>query len=1135
MAREFSFKDARELAGFYKKLLKNLTNSTFYPNSKLKDIRAQFNTLKTMGFFSTLANNEIAGNKSIEKRDSFNKLLLYVDNFLKGSVLSDICKSLFDDNHVELEERIDRMSSAGNPILWAFTNKKKKEIATEQYNYLISFKKSSFVENSFKVIEDLENLANESIDNVVKNYFENTERFRNAIEKSCSNAFNDGENYIERVKELIQKNNSIVNNVNTLKESVKTAKEEIKKAVDYLVAQELIDLLRDIPVDEVNRDKKGIRVKSLRDAGYTNMADVYTASVYNLESVYGISEDVAYTLKRIANEYAKKAQKGIKIKLSIDNKNKLATNVVKAVYVLREINKYLELINQQNKKYGSKINNSFKKLKVIGNGSIWPFLNQFDKSEIIDSYNFLNNTLFGEYGENIDKAINGFKLNKIGSINEAWNDFSQNSIQFYNIIEEVCPGVLGTDDAVYGLPEELAKQIQDECIFPDGLLCTLRRYQEWGVKYILHQERVLLGDEMGLGKTVQAIATMVSLKNTGATHFVVVCPASVLTNWCREITKHSRLRVIKVHGRGKTDAFRAWIKNGGVAVTTYESTGVFKFDDDFKFSQAVVDEAHYVKNPEATRSQRVRLLCERAERILFMTGTALENNVDEMIELIRVLRFDIADRINSIAFMSTAPQFREEIAPVYYRRKREDVLTELPDLIESQEWCTLSPEEEEVYEDTVLQKNYMEVRRVSWNVGDIQNSCKAKRLLEIIEDAKNDGRKILVFSFFLDTIRKIHDLLGDDICLNPINGSINPNRRQEIIDEFDAAPPGTVLCAQIQSGGTGLNIQAASVVVICEPQLKPSIENQAISRAYRMGQSRNVQVFRLLCEDTIDDRIMDLLKEKQAIFDAFADKSVAAEKAVQIDDKTFGDLIKAEIERINAKKKQSVRDIKEYESNNTFSDTAKKQPLVSDEVATFKGNPNIPYKDELNISYKDLVSYLLSKYGPAKGDYFLTESCRSKNNAISRGKEGLFCHHIDEDKAIMLSNPSFASKNPFAYQKANRLVYCDILEHLILHIKIAEEPKNKLANQNELQGIGGAATLICRQINDCYSGRYLSHSFMDSIREQIKDKFEDYILILQRLWNLIKDDELYFDMFSKESICSGFDGEVVPRIYNRIK
>lgn len=429
----------------------------------------------------------------------------------------------------------------------------------------------------------------------------------------------------------------------------------------------------------------------------------------------------------------------------------------------------------------------------------------------------------------------------------------------------------------------------------------MRRYQEWGVKYILHQERVLLGDEMGLGKTIQAIATMVSLKNIGATHFVVVCPASVVTNWCREIVKHSKLKVYKAHGPTKKSEYNTWLEKGGVVVTTYESVTVFDFDPEYKFSQLIVDEAHYIKNRNAARTNRIIELSKHADRILLMTGTALENRVDEMISLIDILRPEIAKKLKEIAYMSSAKQFLNVVIPVYYRRKREDVLTELPELIENEEWCTMSTDEEKVYEKTVLSKNYMQIRRVSWNVEDLSFSSKMNRLIEIIEDAKNDDRKVLVFSYFLDTIRKICDTLGPDVCLTPINGSVSPNRRQEIIDEFDKAEPGTVLCSQILSGGTGLNIQAASVVVICEPQLKPSTENQAISRAYRMGQSRNVQVFRLLCDNSIDERITDMLKEKQAIFDTYADDSLAAYK-MEIDDKGFNGIVEEEIERIKAKR-----------------------------------------------------------------------------------------------------------------------------------------------------------------------------------------------------------------------------------------
>ena len=171
-------------------------------------------------------------------------------------------------------------------------------------------------------------------------------------------------------------------------------------------------------------------------------------------------------------------------------------------------------------------------------------------------------------------------------------------------------------------------------------------------------------------------------------------------------------------------------------------------------------------------------------------------------------------------------------------------------------------------------------------------------MMELVEEAKAENRKVIVFSFFLNTIRDVCEIF-DDRCMNPINGSLSPQRRQEIIDEFNRAPAGTALAAQIQSGGTGLNIQSASMVIICEPQLKPSIENQAISRAYRMGQTRNVLVYRLLCENTVDEKVAEILDQKQKIFAAFADKSVAAQKSIEVDDKTFGDIIKEEIERIS--------------------------------------------------------------------------------------------------------------------------------------------------------------------------------------------------------------------------------------------
>ena len=191
-----------------------------------------------------------------------------------------------------------------------------------------------------------------------------------------------------------------------------------------------------------------------------------------------------------------------------------------------------------------------------------------------------------------------------------------------------------------------------------------------------------------------------------------------------------------------------------------------------------------------------------------------------------------------------------------------------------------------------------------------------------------------------------------------------------------------------------------------------------------------------------------------------------------------------------------------------------------------------PYIDLLGKSYKEIIDYLLKKYGSVPGDYYLTETCKSKNSKISRSKEGLFIHHIDEDKAILLSTDKFAAKNPFEYQKANRLVYCDILEHLILHVKIAEEPRNAKANENELPGIGGAVNFICAQINDCYSDYVFKQERMIIIRKMIKNKFDDYIYILRYLYRIILTHPEYRSLIKKEELCYGLAAGKVQRVYN---
>ena len=191
------------------------------------------------------------------------------------------------------------------------------------------------------------------------------------------------------------------------------------------------------------------------------------------------------------------------------------------------------------------------------------------------------------------------------------------------------------------------------------------------------------------------------------------------------------------------------------------------------------------------------------------------------------------------------------------------------------------------------------------------------------------------------------------------------------------------------------------------------------------------------------------------------------------------------------------------------------------------------YESMLKMSYQDIVSALLKKYGSAKHNYFKDTACKAKNPLVTRTNEGLFCHHIDEDKAIMLCNDKFAVNNPFEYQKADRLVYCNLLEHLLLHVKIAENP-NPDANENELPGIGGAINFICKDLNDIYSGKEFADEWRKNVANKVKDNFDDYIIILRYLWNIVEKNPVYKAIITKEMLCVGWDGKVVKEVMNAL-
>ena len=798
------------------------------------------------------------------------------------------------------------LSPAANGVRWLFAGRQSREKAALAYEYLARLLGSGYAQGIRDAVAETKAAGDLDPAAALCEFPERRGRYRTVLQQCCPHLAAMGKP-VQDVQALIQRHQYLRDQLARAETAEESLKKAVRGAADAVIESEVRDILRTIPVEDINRELSGIRVKALTDSGYHTMADIRYAEYYALAAVRGISEETAGQLMRYAHECAQRAKKTASIRVSADQRSPEATRLLQAVFMYKEQRDSLASLHALREAYGSKAPRAMKRLETVGNGSQWHFMEPQEQKKILEAYAYLDELRSSEYGSTLPALAEALSDASLPAQDAVWADFIADSIAYFQILEDLCPGAMSSYDKRYGLPDELAHEIQKVELDLSGLGCSLRRYQEWGTKYIIHQQDVLLGDEMGLGKTVQAIAAMVDLRNVGATHFMVVCPASVLPNWMKEITEKSDIPAVKLHGPNRIAALSEWMERGGAAVTTYETTSSLDLDEDFMMDLIVVDEAHYIKNPEALRTISVRKLCRQSRRRLFMTGTALENRVEEMISLVNTLQPDTAAQLQNIAFMASAPQFRQLAAPVYYRRKREEVLTELPELIESKEWCSLSPEEEEVYEKTILSRNFAAIRQVSWNVPDLRDSSKARRMLEIIEEAADDGRKVIVFSFFLNTLRKAAALLGER-CVGPITGSVPPARRQQILDEFEKAPEGTVLLSQIQSGGTGLNIQAASVVILCEPQFKPSIENQAISRAYRMGQARNVLVYRLLCEDTADEKLIRLLAEKQTIFDTFADQSEVAQaiarEDVELDETTFGQIVEEEAQRIQEKKKQ---------------------------------------------------------------------------------------------------------------------------------------------------------------------------------------------------------------------------------------
>jgi superfamily II DNA or RNA helicase len=485
-----------------------------------------------------------------------------------------------------------------------------------------------------------------------------------------------------------------------------------------------------------------------------------------------------------------------------------------------------------------------------------------------------------------------------------------------------------------GLKEELemlqlrlgGMETIEEIPIPKELHAELRNYQKEGLYWLNFLDQfnfgACLADDMGLGKTVQILAFILSQrsKEHQNTNLVVV-PASLVFNWQAEIAKFApSLKVRVLYGAERSKAILNF-DDYEVVLTSYGTLlSDIKYLKDYRFNYIFLDESQNIKNPESQRYKAARLL--RSRNKVVMTGTPVENNTYDLYgQLSFACPGLLGSRqqfkqlysvpIDQFKDSKRAAQLQKKISPFILRRTKEQVARELPDKTEMVVYCEMGAAQREIYDayakeirdyllgiaEDELPKSSMHVLQGITKLRQICNapallsdakyygseSAKMDVLMEQIE-ARSEQHKILVFSQFvtmLDLIRE--ELKKRSIAFSYLTGQTS--RRGDVVQSFQEDPSKRVFLISLKAGGVGLNLTEADYVYLVDPWWNPAVENQAIDRTYRIGQHKNVMAVRLICPNTIEEKIMliqegkrtlsgDLVRTEDSIFKSLTRKDL---------------------------------------------------------------------------------------------------------------------------------------------------------------------------------------------------------------------------------------------------------------------
>ena len=439
----------------------------------------------------------------------------------------------------------------------------------------------------------------------------------------------------------------------------------------------------------------------------------------------------------------------------------------------------------------------------------------------------------------------------------------------------------------------------------------LRDYQKEGYVW-LHTLKDygfngILADDMGLGKTLQIITLLDSLETPRPS--LVVCPSSLIYNWEDEVHKFSnKLPVTCITGNIQTRSELIKEIKQGLYVTSYDyMRRDFELYQEIEFEYVILDEAQYIKNQKTKNAQSVKTLKTRHK--LALTGTPIENSLAELWSIFDFLMPQYLYNYHHFKETYEIPIIKNEdqqkqaklkqlVEPFILRRTKKDVLTELPDKIENNVIIPFTPEEEKVYLanlstinselQSAIQVNHIDKIQILAMMTRLRQLCcdqrilykdiiepssKLKACMDIIETAKENNQKVLLFSSFTKSLDLIEaELRKKDISYYVLTGSTTKIKRHQLVNAFQNDQT-TVFLISLKAGGTGLNLTSASTVIHYDPWWNMSAQNQATDRAYRIGQTNNVQVYKLIMKNSIEEKIQKLQEQKQDLSNMFIENN----------------------------------------------------------------------------------------------------------------------------------------------------------------------------------------------------------------------------------------------------------------------